>query len=95
LLDDCATALDCRVEVVHDLNGEKLIVGRVVTVEHLKETYEPLVYREEDYWRVVIPKVLREKYGIETGTQVRVVDCGNVLVPISLPSDLQGRSMGC
>jgi 3-hydroxy-9,10-secoandrosta-1,3,5(10)-triene-9,17-dione monooxygenase reductase component len=49
LLDDCATALDCRVEVVHDLNDEKLIVGRVVAVEHLKETYEPLVYREEDY----------------------------------------------
>ena len=49
LLDECATALDCRVEVVHDLDGQKLIIGRVVAAERLKETYEPLVYREEDY----------------------------------------------
>lgn len=49
LLDDCATALDCTVEVVHDLGTEKLIIGKVVAAEHPKEEYEPLIYREEDY----------------------------------------------
>jgi AbrB family looped-hinge helix DNA binding protein len=37
--------------------------------------------------RVVIPKPLREKYGIEEGTQVQVVDCGEVLALVPLPSD--------
>jgi 3-hydroxy-9,10-secoandrosta-1,3,5(10)-triene-9,17-dione monooxygenase reductase component len=49
LLDDCATTLDCRVEAVHDQGDEKLIVGHIVAAERLEETYEPLIYREEDY----------------------------------------------
>lgn len=49
LLDDCAATFDCRVEAVHDQGDEKLIVGRIVAAERLKETYEPLIYREEDY----------------------------------------------
>ena len=49
LLDDCAATLDCRVEAVHDQGDEKLIVGHIVAAERLKETYEPLIYREEDY----------------------------------------------
>jgi 3-hydroxy-9,10-secoandrosta-1,3,5(10)-triene-9,17-dione monooxygenase reductase component len=49
LLDDCAIALDCRVEVVHDLGTQKLIIGRVVSAERVREAYEPLTYREEDY----------------------------------------------
>jgi AbrB family looped-hinge helix DNA binding protein len=36
---------------------------------------------------VVIPKSLREKYGIKKGTQVRVVDYGNALMLVPLPSD--------
>jgi AbrB family looped-hinge helix DNA binding protein len=36
---------------------------------------------------VVIPKSLREKYGLKKGTQVRVVDYGNALVLVPLPSD--------
>ena len=49
LLDDCAATFDCRVEAVYDLDDEKLIVGRIAAAERLKETYEPLIYREEDY----------------------------------------------
>ena len=49
LLDDCATALDCRVEVVHDHGHGKLIIGKVVATEFLKKEYEPLIYRQEDY----------------------------------------------
>jgi flavin reductase (DIM6/NTAB) family NADH-FMN oxidoreductase RutF len=49
LFDDCALCLDCRVEVVHDLSRQKLIVGRVVAAERIRESYKPLVYREEDY----------------------------------------------
>jgi flavin reductase (DIM6/NTAB) family NADH-FMN oxidoreductase RutF len=49
LLDDCAATFDCRVEAVHDQGDEKLIVGHIVAAERLKETYEPLTYREEDY----------------------------------------------
>ena len=50
LLSDCAATFDCRVEAVHDLEGgSKLIVGRIVAAERLKEEYEPLIYREEDY----------------------------------------------
>lgn len=51
LLDDCAAAFDCRVEAVYDQDGgkQKLIVGRIVAAERRKETYEPLIYREEDY----------------------------------------------
>jgi flavin reductase (DIM6/NTAB) family NADH-FMN oxidoreductase RutF len=49
LLDDCAATFDCRVEAVHNQGDEKLIVGHVVAAERLKEKYEPLIYREEDY----------------------------------------------
>jgi 3-hydroxy-9,10-secoandrosta-1,3,5(10)-triene-9,17-dione monooxygenase reductase component len=49
LLDDCAIALDCRVEVIHDLGTQKLIVGRVVSAERIRDAVEPLIYREEDY----------------------------------------------
>jgi flavin reductase (DIM6/NTAB) family NADH-FMN oxidoreductase RutF len=49
LLDDCAIALDCRVIAVHDLYGQKLIIGQVVAAEQLQEAFEPLIYREEDY----------------------------------------------
>ncbi|NIN70009.1 MAG: flavin reductase, partial [Anaerolineae bacterium] len=45
----CAATFDCRVEAVHDQGDEKLIVGHIVAAERLKETYEPLIYREEDY----------------------------------------------
>jgi AbrB family looped-hinge helix DNA binding protein len=36
---------------------------------------------------IVIPKDLREKYGLKTGTQVQVVDYGGVLALIPLPHD--------
>ncbi len=36
---------------------------------------------------VVIPKALREKYGLEKGTQVQVVDYGEVLALVPLPDD--------
>lgn len=49
LLDDCAATFDCRVQVVYDLATEKLIVGRIVAAERLRDEYEPLIYREEDY----------------------------------------------
>jgi flavin reductase (DIM6/NTAB) family NADH-FMN oxidoreductase RutF len=49
ILDDGAVGLDCRVETVFDLHDEKLIIGEVVAAERLKDDYEPLVYREEDY----------------------------------------------
>lgn len=49
LLDVCAIALDCKVEAVHDQGNAKLIIGRVLAAERLREEYEPLVYREEDY----------------------------------------------
>jgi len=49
LLDDCAATFDCRVEAVHDLDGSKLIVGRIVAAERPTEDYDPLIYREEDY----------------------------------------------
>jgi len=49
LLDDCAAAFDCKVVAVHDHGNAKLIIGRIAEAERLKEAYEPLVYREEDY----------------------------------------------
>ena len=49
LLDDCAVAFDCKVEAVHDEGHEKLIVGRIVAAERVKDTYEPLIYSEGDY----------------------------------------------
>lgn len=49
LLDDCAAAYDCRVEAVHDHGDMKIIVGRIVAAEKIREEYEVLVYREEDY----------------------------------------------
>ena len=36
---------------------------------------------------MVIPKDLREKYGLEKGTQVQVVDYGHVLALVPLPDD--------
>lgn len=36
---------------------------------------------------VVIPKPLREKYELEKGTQVQVVDYGQVLALVPLPDD--------
>jgi flavin reductase (DIM6/NTAB) family NADH-FMN oxidoreductase RutF len=49
LLNDCASAFDCRVIAVHDLDRQKLIVGQIVSAERLRDEYEPLIYREEDY----------------------------------------------
>jgi len=49
LLDNCVAAFDCEVEVVHDHNDTKLIIGKILTAEFLQKEYEPLVYREEDY----------------------------------------------
>ena len=36
---------------------------------------------------IVIPKDLRKKYGLTKGTQVQVVDYGDVLALIPLPDD--------
>jgi len=36
---------------------------------------------------VVIPKHLREKYGLKKGTRVQVVDYGDALALIPLPDD--------
>ena len=36
---------------------------------------------------VVIPKELREKYGLRKGTQVQVVDYNDVLALVPLPDD--------
>lgn len=49
LLDNCAAALDCEVEAVYDFREEKLIVGHILAAERRTETYEPLIYKEEDY----------------------------------------------
>jgi flavin reductase (DIM6/NTAB) family NADH-FMN oxidoreductase RutF len=49
LLDDCAAWWDCRVMATYDLGTQKLIVGQIVAAERLKQEYEPLIYREEDY----------------------------------------------
>jgi flavin reductase (DIM6/NTAB) family NADH-FMN oxidoreductase RutF len=49
LLDDCAVTLDCRTQVVYDVDDQKLIVGHIVAAERLKDEYETLIYREEDY----------------------------------------------
>ncbi len=49
LLDECARAVDCRVEAVHDCDRTKLIVGRIVAAEQRMEEFEPLIYRQEDY----------------------------------------------
>ncbi len=37
--------------------------------------------------RVVIPKSLREKYGLEKGTRVQMVDYGQILALVPLPND--------
>jgi AbrB family looped-hinge helix DNA binding protein len=37
--------------------------------------------------RVVIPKPLREKCGLEKGTHIQVVDYGHVLALVPLPDD--------
>ena len=44
--------------------------------------------------RIVIPKPLREKYGLKEGSQVQVVDCGSVLAVVPLPADLVEASRG-
>jgi len=49
LLDDCAATFDCAVEAVHEHGTQRLIIGRIVAAERLKEQAEPLIYREEDY----------------------------------------------
>jgi len=49
LLDDCAAALDCEAVAVHDQGNAKLIIGRILKAERVREQYEPLFYREEDY----------------------------------------------
>lgn len=36
---------------------------------------------------VVIPKDLREKYGLKKGTQVQVIDYGEILALVPLPDD--------
>jgi AbrB family looped-hinge helix DNA binding protein len=36
---------------------------------------------------VVIPKDLREKYGLKKGTRVQVVDYGKVLTLVPIPED--------
>jgi bifunctional DNA-binding transcriptional regulator/antitoxin component of YhaV-PrlF toxin-antitoxin module len=42
----------------------------------------------------VIPKPLREKYGLEKGTRVHVVDYGDVLALMPLPADPVGALHG-
>ena len=37
--------------------------------------------------RIVIPKPLREKYGLAKGSQVQVVDHGGLLAVVPLPAD--------
>ncbi len=49
LLDSCVAAFDCEVEIVHDHNDTKLIIGKIVSAEFLRKDFSPLVYREEDY----------------------------------------------
>jgi flavin reductase (DIM6/NTAB) family NADH-FMN oxidoreductase RutF len=49
LLDDCAATFDCRVVAVHDEDSKKLIIGQIAAAERVKEAYEPLIYKEEDY----------------------------------------------
>ena len=36
---------------------------------------------------VVIPKAMREKYGLEKGSRVQIVDYGQVLAIVPLPED--------
>jgi len=36
---------------------------------------------------VVIPKPLREKYGLRKGTRVRMMDCGDGVALVPLPAD--------
>ena len=36
---------------------------------------------------IVVPKPLREKYGLKEGSLVQVVDCGSVLAVVPLPAD--------
>jgi AbrB family looped-hinge helix DNA binding protein len=43
---------------------------------------------------VVIPKPLRKKYGLEKGKRVRVVDYGDMLALVPLPSDPVKRLRG-
>jgi flavin reductase (DIM6/NTAB) family NADH-FMN oxidoreductase RutF len=49
LLDDCALAFDCEVREVFELGTQRLIVGHIVSAECLRDQYEPLIYKEEDY----------------------------------------------
>lgn len=36
---------------------------------------------------VVIPKDLRERFGLSKGTRVQVVDCGDLIALVPLPDD--------
>jgi flavin reductase (DIM6/NTAB) family NADH-FMN oxidoreductase RutF len=50
LLDDCGAAFDCVVANVYDVDDWlKIIVGRIVAAEFVRENYEPLIYRSDDY----------------------------------------------
>ena len=49
LLDDCAATFDCEIETVLDHAPHKLVIGRVVDAEKLRDKFEPLIYRQEDY----------------------------------------------
>jgi len=49
LLDDCAMAFDCEVREVFELGTQRLIVGHILSAERFRDSYEPLIYREEDY----------------------------------------------
>ena len=43
---------------------------------------------------VVIPKALRDKYGLKEGSRVQVVEYGDVLVLVPLPEDPIGALYG-
>jgi flavin reductase (DIM6/NTAB) family NADH-FMN oxidoreductase RutF len=49
LLDDCIAAFDCSVEKVYEDNGYRLIIGRIVHADFVREESEPLIYRGKDY----------------------------------------------
>lgn len=45
--------------------------------------------------QVVVPVVLRRKYGIDEGTEVTWIDTGTVIKVIPLPKDPVGALRGC
>ena len=44
--------------------------------------------------RIVIPKPLRERYGLKEGSQVQVLDGGGVLAVVPVPTDPVGALRG-